>query len=194
MDNAMAGTMLFVFLTVGLCALLFWDRIGRQLWYDLSDSLVQLARWLRTRRWAEAFGALRHGYVSGGPVAVEAPPTPAPVVRLPRDYVEAAPVPPRSEAVPAGTGTGTEAEPDVEPLDRKQRDAAAAEALGQLMALGVVAEADRVKAMEALFGPRGRRWMVAKPIIEQAVRDAAPPVVTPLAGRPVPPGVKFDAD
>ena len=187
LPQADPAALLWLFLVLALGALLLWDRWGRDLWIDASESLGDLVGWLRSRRWAEAISALNTGRLADLPV-----PPPAPVIRLPRDYVEAAPVPAHRNAVPPGTGTGTDAEPDAEPLDRTARDAAVADALGQLLALRIVSEADRVKAMDALFGPRGRRWQAARPRIEQAMRDAAPPVVTPLAGRPVPPGVTFD--
>jgi hypothetical protein len=194
MDEGRAdpAVLLWLFLVIALGALLLWDRWGRDLWYAASDASGDLARWLRTRPWAQAFSALRTGHVHGGPVP--SLPLDAPVVRLPRDYVERAPVPGHWNAGSVGTGTDAPPFPDVEPLDRMARDAAVADALGRLMALGIVSEADRVRSMEALYGPRGRRWQAVRPLIEAAARDAAPPVVTPLAGRVVPPGVRFEAE
>jgi hypothetical protein len=45
--------------------------------------------------------------------------------------------------------------------------------------------------MELLYGPRGRRWQTVRPIIDQVAAEINAPV-TPLAGRRVPPGVRFD--
>ena len=111
-------------------------------------------------------------------------------VRVP---VASVPVPPRSNAMEPEPEREPAPEPEPEQFDRTARDTAVAEALGLLLARGMVAEADRVKAMEVLFGPRGRRWQAVRPLLDKAVQDATPPpAVTPLAGRPIPLGVKFE--
>lgn len=115
-------------------------------------------------------------------------------------YVQFETVPPHQDAVPAGTGTGTEVEPQMEPLeeelslDRSVRDPAVAEALGQLLAAGMLTEDRRTSAMELLFGPRGRRWQRVRPIIEAAHEQGRPLATTPIAGRPVPSGITFQDD
>jgi hypothetical protein len=115
-----------------------------------------------------------------------------------RRYVQSArvpfqsvPVPARSNAMEPEPEREPAPEPAQEPLERTARDTAVAEALGLLLARGLVT--DRVEAMELLFGPRGRRWQAVRPLLDKAVQDATPPpAVTPLAGRPIPPGVKFE--
>jgi hypothetical protein len=182
MDNATAGTLLFVFLTVALCAMLFWDNIGRRFWYDLSDSLGEFGDWLRTRRWAEAFSALRTGQVSYGAVGVETP-LAAPVIRLPRDYVTRTDAIPHQQA-PSAPSVVRPSAPSA--LERLQVDRTREGLLDALVAAGWSTTQIRahLKGTNEVIGQE----------IEAARARLAAPVVTPLAGRVVPPGVRFEAE
>jgi hypothetical protein len=50
-----------------------------------------------------------------------------------------------------------------------------AEALGLLLGVGLVDAEGRAQAMEALFGPRGRRHQRVRPLVDAAAARVAPP-------------------
>lgn len=79
----------------------------------------------------------------------------------------------------------------LEKLKRDERDHGAAEAVGLFLAWGLLPLERETEAMEALYGPRGRRHQAARPIIAAAVEASAPARVTPLAERPVAAGASF---
>ncbi|NTV62578.1 MAG: hypothetical protein HGA65_03445 [Oscillochloris sp.] len=85
-----------------------------------------------------------------------------------REPAEPAPLP-----RPAIAGT-LYTEEQLEKRDRLSRDKGAAEALGLVLGMGLVPESREAEIMAALFGPRGRRHQVVRPIIAAAVEAATP--------------------